>query len=77
MDWAMILVIILAAFLALFLALAIALTVILIKISRQIKNITATAERTALKFEDAAAGAAKFAAPIAIAKLVKTFIGKK
>ncbi|MCA9340736.1 MAG: hypothetical protein KDA17_07515 [Candidatus Saccharibacteria bacterium] len=74
MEWAQILVIILSVFLALFLVLAIVLTALLIKVTRQIKGITATAERTALKFESAADSAAKFASPIAIARLVQSFI---
>ncbi|MBP6038479.1 MAG: hypothetical protein KA604_04055 [Candidatus Saccharimonas sp.] len=76
MEWAQILVIILSIFLALFLVLAIVLTALLIKVTKQIRGITATAERTALKFESAADNAAKFASPIAIAKLVSSFIKK-
>ena len=74
MEWAMVLVIILSIFLALFLALDIVQTVLLIKVSKQIKSVTATAERTALKFESVASNAATFTSPIAIAQLVKSFI---
>lgn len=74
MEWAMVLVIILSVFLALFLALAIVLTVLLIKVTKQIKSVTATAERTALKFENFASNAATFTSPVALAKIVKSFI---
>ena len=74
MDWAQILVIILAAFLALFLLLAIILTVKLIQISRQIKNVTSAAERTALKVEAVATSTAAAMAPAAIAKLIKSMM---
>lgn len=76
MEWAMILVIILSIFLALFLALGIVLVVLLIKVTKQIKSITQTAERTALKFEGAAENITKFSSPIMIAKMVSSFIKK-
>lgn len=76
MDWAMVLVIILAVFLALFLVLAIVLVALLIKVTKQIKSITTTAERTALKFESAAENISRFSSPIMIAKLVSSFIKK-
>lgn len=69
MEWAMVLVIILSVFLAIFLLLAIVLTVMLIKISRQIKSVTASAERTALKFENAATNIATYSSPVALVKL--------
>lgn len=74
MDWAMILVIILAVFLAIFLAVAIVLGLLLIKVTKQIKSVTSTAERTALKFEQAATNAATFSSPVALLKLVKSFV---
>lgn len=77
MEWAMVLVIILSVFLAIFLAVAIVLTVLLIKVTKQIKSVTATAERTALKFESAASHAATFTSPIALAKIVKSFINNR
>ncbi|MFZ1258242.1 MAG: hypothetical protein WAQ25_02120 [Candidatus Saccharimonas sp.] len=77
MEWAMVLVIILSVFLALFLALAITLVVLLIKVTRQIKSVTSTAERTALKFESAASNAAMFTSPVALAKIVKSFINDR
>ncbi len=76
MEWAQILVIILSIFLALFLLLGIIFAVLLIKVTKQIRSITAAAERTTLKFESAADNAAKFASPIAIAKIVSSFIKK-
>lgn len=77
MEWAQVLVIILSVFLALFLVLSIALVILLIKVTRQIKSVTATAERTALKFESAATNAATFTSPIALAKIVKSFINNR
>ena len=74
MDWAMILVIILSVFLALFLAVAIVLVFMLMKVTRQIQSITSVAERTALKIERAATNAATFTSPVALMKLVKSFV---
>lgn len=74
MDWAQVLVIILAIFLAIFLALAIALTILWIRVTMQIKSITGAAERTALRLENAAQNAAKFATPLTIINLVSKFI---
>lgn len=59
MDWAQILVIILSIFLALFLFLGIALIVLLIRLTQQIRAVTATAQRTADGIERAVHGAAK------------------
>lgn len=53
MDWAQILVIILSAFLALFLLLGVVLLVLLIRLTQQIRMITATAQRTASGLEKA------------------------
>ena len=58
MEWAQVLVIILSVFLALFLGLAIVLTLLLIRITKQIKSITNTAERATLIFAGAAESAA-------------------
>ncbi len=77
MEWAQVLVIILSVFLALFLLLAIILVGLLIKVTKQIRSITATAERTAMKFESAASNAATFTSPVAIAKIVKSFISDR
>lgn len=70
MDFAMILVYILAAFLALFLLLAIILVVLLIRITKQIKNVTGAAERTAQHFEGVAANFSKISTPAFFAKMV-------
>lgn len=77
MEWAQVLVIILSVFLALFLLLGIILTTLLIKVTKQIKSVTNTAERTALKFENAASNVATFSSPVAIAKMVSSFINDK
>jgi hypothetical protein len=77
MEWAMILVIILSIFLALFLALAIALVIMLMKVTKQIKSVTSTAERAALKFESTAENISKFSSPLVLAKLVTSFINKR
>ena len=53
MDWAQILVIILAVFLAIFLLLGIILIGMFIRITRQIKNVTESAQRTAESIEHA------------------------
>jgi hypothetical protein len=76
-----ILVIILSVFLALFLLLGIILTVILIKVSRQIKAVTASAQRTAEAIESTVSDVAKVTSPFFIARLmtryVKKFMGHK
>ena len=76
MEWAQILVLILSVFLALFLFFGIVLVILLIKVTNQIRSVTESAQRTALKFEGVANSAAKFASPIALAKLVSSFIKK-
>lgn len=76
MDWAQILVIILSAFLALFLLLAIILTVILIKLTRQIKAVTGSAQRTAESVEKAVVGFTNVTSPVYLAKLVGKQIKK-
>jgi len=74
MEWAQVLVIILSVFLALFLILGIVLLALLIKVTKQIKSVAGAAERTALKFEGAASNLMTFSSPIALAKLVTSFI---
>ncbi len=74
MEWAQVLVIILSVFLALFLILAIILIALLIKVTRQIKTITNTAERAAVKLENTAQNIGAFTSPVLIAKMVKSFI---
>lgn len=76
MEWAQILVITLAVALVIFLVLAIILTIKLIQISRQIRRITNTAERAAVKVESVVNSAAAMVAPAAIAKIVKSMMYK-
>ncbi|MDB5177683.1 MAG: exported protein of unknown function [Candidatus Saccharibacteria bacterium] len=68
MDWAQILVIILSVFLALFLLLAIILMVVLIKLTRQIKSVTGSAQRTAESVEKAVVGFTNITSPVFLAK---------
>lgn len=70
MDAMQILVIILASFLALFLVLAVILVVLLIKVTRQIKNVTTTAQTAAEHINSMAANVSKVTSPALIAKLV-------
>lgn len=70
MDAMQILVIILASFLALFLLLAVILTVLLIKVTRQIKNVTTTAQSAAEHINSLAANVSKVTSPALVAKLV-------
>lgn len=76
MEWAQILVITLAVALAIFLVLAIILTIKLIQISRQIRRITNTAERAAVKVESVVNSAAAMVAPAAIAKIIRSMMNK-
>lgn len=76
MDWAQILVIILSVFLAMFLLLAIALTVMLIRLTKQIKNVTSVAERTAIKLETVASNAAMATSPVALVKIIKVLFNR-
>lgn len=70
MDAMQILVIILASFLALFLVLAVILVILLIKVTRQIKNVTTTAQSAAEHINSMAANVSKVTSPALIAKLV-------
>ena len=70
MDAMQILVIILSAFLALFLVLAVILVVLLIKVTRQIKNVTTTAQSAAEHINSLASNVSKVTSPALIAKLV-------
>lgn len=76
MDWAQILVIILSIFLALFLLLAIILTAILIKLTKQIKAVTGSAQRTAESVEKAVVGFTNVTSPVYLAKLLGNQIKK-
>lgn len=76
MDFAQILVYILAATLALFLVLSIVLVVVLIKISRQIKEITSTAQRTVNTVEKTVTNLNSITSPVRIANIVFSQIKK-
>jgi len=74
MDAMQILVVILSVFLALFLLLAIILVVLLIKVTRQIKHVTTTAQNAAEHMNDLALNVGKFVSPALITKfLMKQF----
>ncbi len=76
MEWTQILVVILSVFLALFLLLSIILFIMLIRVVKQIKSVTSTAERTAMKFEDVANGIMAYSSPIVVGKFVSSFLNK-
>lgn len=63
MDWAQILVIILSVFLALFLLLGIVLAIMLIRLTKQIKDVTDSAKRTATGVEGIVNGISRFTSP--------------
>lgn len=65
-----ILVIILSIFLAIFLLAGIILAILLIKISRQIKRVTNSAEKTANTLQGFASNISKVGSPMLVAKLV-------
>lgn len=70
MDWAQALVIILSVFLTIFLVLGIVLLIALIKISRQIKTITGSVERTVTGFEQTATNISRVTSPLYIGRFV-------
>lgn len=76
MDWAQVLVIILSIFLAIFLLLAIILTAMLIKVTKQIKTVTGSAQRTAENIEKSIAGMTRAMSPMIIMKVVAKFFKK-
>ncbi|RYF29631.1 MAG: hypothetical protein EOO17_00670 [Chloroflexi bacterium] len=63
MDWAQILVIILSVFLAIFLLLGIILAIMLIKLTKEIKQVTDSAKRTAGGIESIVSGVSRFSSP--------------
>ena len=77
MDWAQILVIILAIFLALFLLLGIVLVAMLIRVTKQIRSITASAQHTVLTIERAVVGVKKIANPVLLFAGIKKIIRQK
>lgn len=70
MDWAQILVIILAVMLTVLLIVAIALGVLMLKLTRQIKQATASAERTMHAIEDSVTNFNKTTLPFMAAKSI-------
>ena len=70
MDWAQILVIILAVVLLLFLLLAIVLISLLIKVTKQIKSVTTSAQRTAEHLESAIGGITKVTSPLLLLRTI-------
>ena len=76
MDWSQLLVIILSIVLAIFLILAIVLTVMLINITRQIKSVASSAQRTAEHIEKAASGISKTISPLFILRTIRKFAKK-
>lgn len=76
MDWSQILVIILALFLAIFLLLAIILTALLIKVTKQIKEVTESAQRTVYGFEKMVTGISKITSPAILGKIIFEQINK-
>jgi len=76
-DWAQILVIILAVVLAIFLILGIVLAVLLIRISRQIKSVTNSAQRTVNQIEHTVAGISRLTSPLLVVQTLKNFMKRK
>lgn len=76
MDAMQILVIILSVFLAIFLLLAIGLTVLLIKVTRQIKTVTTTAQSAADKLNSVAGNVSRLTTPALMAKYVMKYLNK-
>lgn len=76
MDWSQVLVIILSIFLAIFLLLGIILTYLLIRVTKQIKEVTETAQRTAHGFERMVEGVNKVVSPALISKIILDQWGK-
>lgn len=72
-----ILVIILSIFLALFLLIGIILGILLVRVTTQIKRVTASAERTVSGIEGVVANASKFSSPALLVKMVLSQINKR
>ncbi|TAL15223.1 hypothetical protein EPN95_00410 [Patescibacteria group bacterium] len=71
-----ILVIILSVFLAVFLLLGIILSIYLIKLTRDIRAVTKSAERTVNHIESAVSGVAKITSPLFVAEIIGRYIKK-
>lgn len=70
MEWAQVLVIILSVFLVIFLLCGIILAILLIKVTRQIKRVTSSAQRTAESIEHVVGSFSKATAPTMIIKMI-------
>lgn len=71
-----ILVIILSIFLAFFLVLGIVLIIYLINLTRQIRKVTSSAERTAYNLESVVENVTKLTSPILLAGIIINFVKK-
>jgi uncharacterized protein YoxC len=71
-----ILVIILSVFLALFLVLAVILIGYLIALTRQIRRVTKSAERTVGHIESTVSGISKVTSPLFVAEIIGRYIKK-
>ena len=71
-----ILVVILSIFLAIFLFGAIVLVVLLIKVTKQIKRVTSTAERTANGVEKVVMGVSKASGPLMLTRIMRDLFNK-
>lgn len=76
MDAMQILVIILSSFLAIFLLISIALVILLIKVTRQIKSVTTTAQSAAEKLNSVAGNISKVTSPALLAKYAMKYFNK-
>lgn len=72
-----ILVVILSVFLAIFLFIGIVLAALLIKVTRQIKRVTDSAERTVNDISGVVASVNKLATPAVLAKFIMKQVKKK
>ena len=71
-----ILVVILSIFLAIFLILGITLVIYLLVLTRQIRKVTKSAERTAVNLETVVSGFSKVMTPLFVVEMVSKFIKK-
>lgn len=72
-----VLVVILGVVLAVFLVLAVILMALLIRVTKQIKHITDSAERTVQKMEHAAGNVSRLTTPMAAAKMLRSVLRRK
>ena len=71
-----ILVIILSVFLAIFLFLGVVLLIYLIRLTKEIRKVTDTAQRTVNHIETVVSGLSKLATPVVIADIVGNYVRK-